>query len=287
MDTNASTAHPVRKPNITLPAGACDSHFHIMGPASRFPIAPNLKHTPADATREMLYELHRRLGISRGVIVHTAAHGLDNSVTEDGIRMGEGRYVGIALVPTNVADAELARLARAGFRGVRFNFMRHLTLSAPIEEVIALTPRLAQHGLHLQVHFESKLVHEIGPWLLRSAVPVVIDHIGRVDALLGPEHADFAALHALLRDERLALKVSGVDRIDRAWPYAAGVALARIMVESYPDRCVWGTDWPHPNHHHQPDDTTLVELLPEIATTASRLQALMVDNPARIYGFAA
>jgi 2-pyrone-4,6-dicarboxylate lactonase len=137
------------------------------------------------------------------------------------------------------------------------------------------------------VHFESSLLHEIGPWLLRSAVPVVIDHIGRVDALLGPEHADFAALHALLRDERLAVKVSGVDRIDRAWPYEAGVALARIMVESYPDRCLWGTDWPHPNHHHEPDDAALVELLPAIATNAAQLNGLLVTNPARIYRFSA
>lgn len=286
MDTSPTVTSRVRKPDFALPAGACDSHFHIVGPASRFPFAPGLNHAPADADRDTLYAFHRQIGISRGVIVQTAAHGFDNAVTEDGIRAGQGRYVGIALVPVNVADAELERLAQAGFRGVRFNFMRHLAQAATIEEVIAFTPRLALYGLHLQVHFEGSLMHEIGPWLLRSAVPVVIDHIGRVDALLGADHADFAALHALLRDERLAVKVSGVDRIDRAWPYAAGVAMARTLVDSYPDRCVWGTDWPHPNHHHQPDDAQLVELLPAIATDAHRLHALLVDNPARIYRFA-
>ncbi len=277
----------MRKPEFSMPQGACDSHFHVIGPPQRFPFAPNLKTAPPPATREMMFELHRQLGISRGVIVQSAAHGLDNSITEDAIRAGEGRYLGVALVQVQVADAELARLARAGFRAVRFNFMRHLTQMATIEEVIAFTPRLASHGLHLQVHFESSLVHDLGPWLLRSAVPVVIDHIGRVDAQLGPQHADFAALHDLLRDERLAVKVSGVDRIDRAWPYAAGVELASIMVKSYPDRVLWGTDWPHPNHHHEPDDVALVDLVPAIAPDASHRHAMLVANPARIYGFGA
>lgn len=276
-----------RKPDFALPPQACDSHFHVVGPATRFPLSQEVKQAPLNATKEMLFALHERLGILRGVIVQSAAHGFENAAAEDCIRAGEGRYVGVALVPIQVTDAELARLASVGFRAVRFNFMRHLTQAPPIEEVIALTSRLARHRLHLQVHFESNMVHEVGPHLLRSAVPVVIDHIGRVDARLGPEHPDFAALLALLRDERLTVKVSGVDRIDRAWPYQAAVRLARLLVESYPERCLWGTDWPHLNHHHEPDDAALVELLAQIAPSTALLDALLVTNPQRVYRFEA
>lgn len=288
MSTAGTPFDPLRTPAFVMPAGACDSHFHVIGPADRFPYVRELKILPPLGTKEMLFALHRRLGVHRGVIVQSVSHGFDNAVTEDAIRAGEGRYAGIALVPLNVADAELKRLANARFRGVRFHFMCHLKQAAPIDRVVAdLTPRLAMHGLHLQIHIESPLIHEVGAWLARSAVPVVIDHIGRVDAALGPGHADFAALHGLLRDGRIMVKVSGVDRIDRGWPYEAGVALARILVDDYPHQCLWGTDWPHPNHHHQPDDAALVDLLPSIATTAARRAALLVDNPLRLYRFEA
>jgi len=277
-------------PALQLPPLACDSHVHVFGPASRFPYAQGRNFTPVDAPKETLFALHRHLGIARCVIVQSAVHGFDNRVVEDAMAAGEGRYLGVALVPANVADAELQRLAAAGFRGVRFNFMKHLAAAASVDEIIALTHRLKAAGLHLQVHFESSLVHSLAGPLARSAVPVVIDHMGRVDAALGADHADFAALHALLANPLFYVKVSGIDRIDpqahSTPPYALGVALARTLVESYPDRCLWGTDWPHPNHTHVPDDGVLVDALARIATTPARLQQLLVDNPQRLYRFA-
>ena len=198
---------------------------------------------------------------------------------------GQGRYLGVALVPANVADAELRRLAAAGFRAVRFNFMKHLAATASMDDILALTHRLKAAGLHLQVHFESSMVHSLAAALSRSAVPVVIDHIGRVDAALGAGHADFAALHALLKNPLFLVKVSGIDRIDPHPPYAHGVALARTLVQSYPDRCLWGTDWPHPNHTHVPDDGELVDALAGIAPTPKLLEQLLVHNPQRLYRF--
>jgi 2-pyrone-4,6-dicarboxylate lactonase len=121
--------------------------------------------------------------------------------------------------------------------------------------------------------------------LSRSVVPVVIDHIGRVDARLGEAHADFAALFELLKNPLFHVKVSGVDRIDAQPPYTQGVALARVLVEHYPERCVWGTDWPHPNHTHVPDDGTLVDALAEIAPDAALREQLLVHNPQRLYRF--
>lgn len=278
-------------PRLVLPAGAADCHVHVFGPAARFPYAAARGFTPVDAPKEKLFALHRLLGVQRCVVVQSVVHGLDNRVVEDAIAAGQGRYLGVALVSTDVADAELARLAAAGMRGVRFNFMRHLGTGADVAAVVALTPRLKAHGLHLQVHFEASLVHELGPQLARSAVPVVIDHMGRVDAALGPGHADFAALFELLKNPLFRVKVSGIDRIDAtphpAPDYADGIAVARLLVESYPDRVLWGTDWPHPNHTHVPRDAQLVDALARIAPNPALLQALLVDNPMDFYRFPA
>jgi 2-pyrone-4,6-dicarboxylate lactonase len=139
------------------------------------------------------------------------------------------------------------------------------------------------------VHFESSLVHSLGPVLARSAVPVVIDHMGRVDAARGAAHADFAALHALLANPLFHVKVSGIDRIDAnpaaAPAYAQGVALARLLLESYPERCFWGTDWPHPNHTHIPDDGALMDALARIAPEPVLREQLLVRNPQAFYRF--
>lgn len=277
--------HPTT-PTLGLPPLACDSHVHVFGPAARFAYAQSRKFTPVDAPKEKLFALHRQLGIGRCVIVQSVLHGFDNGVVEDAIQAGEGRYVGVALVPANVADAELRRLAAAGFRGVRFNFMKHLAAPTSVDEVVVLTHRLKAVGMHLQVHFESSLVHSLAVPLSRSAVPVVIDHMGRVDAALGADHADFAALHALLKNPSFYVKVSGIDRIDPHPPYTHGIALARTLMHSYPDRCLWGTDWPHPNHTHVPDDGVLVDALAGMAPTQTLLEQLLVHNPQSLYRFA-
>lgn len=274
---------------IALPPKACDSHVHVFGPRSRFPYAPNLPRTPAEAPKEKLFALHKRLGIARCVIVQSIVHGYDNSVVEDAIAAGGGNYLGIALVPIDVPDAELARLASKGFRGVRFHFMKHLGEGHDVSHVLELTPRLAKAGLHLQVHFASELVHTVGRELTKSAVPVVIDHMGRIDALKGEQHEDFQALMKLLEQPRMHVKVSGIDRIDSgARPgsgYPAGTPLAARLVERFPDRCVWGLDWPHPNHTHIPDDGELVNALERIAPSAEAREKILVRNPQLIYRF--
>ena len=261
----------------------------MFGPPEQFAYNPLRQITPVAAPRDTLYALHRTLGVERCVIVQSMVHGMDNSVVEDAIAHGEGRYLGVALVPVDVPDAELARLAKAGMRGVRFNFMRHLGAGADVREVLALTPRLAAHGLHLQVHFESALVHELGPWLVQSEVPVVIDHMGRVDARLGAQHEDFQALMRLLDTPHFWVKLSGIDRIDaHADPdqrYQQGVVLAQQLWRHHAERCVWGSDWPHPNHTHIPDDASLVDAIAQIVPDEGGRQSLLVDNPQRLYRF--
>lgn len=274
-------------PRLRLPAGACDAHCHVFGPQRRYPFAQDRTFTPSDAPREALFALHELLGIERCVIVQSGCHGYDNAVTEDAIAAMHGNYCGIALLPTTVPDAELRRLDQAGFRGVRFNYMSHLGSSGPVDEAIALGRRLADIGWHLQIHCEARLIAELAPRLRQSAVPVVIDHMGRIDASLGMEQPAFLALRELLQDARFRVKVSGSERSSRQpAPYRDAVPFARRLVEEFPDRVLWGTDWPHPNlAGGPPDDGLLVDLIESIAPTPAARQALLVDNPLRLYRF--
>lgn len=279
------TFKPARAPKLRLPAGSWDTHFHIFGPKDRFPFAPNAPIDPADATKEQMLALHRHLGIERGVIVHTALHGMDLRATEDALAATKGQYLGIALLPPDISKAELKRLDAIGFRGVRYHFMKHLQQAASVEQILELAPRLAALGWHLQIHMESTLLGDIGPRLSQAAVPIVIDHIGRIDAGLGLEQAPFAALMRLMESDNVWVKVSGCDRITRQGPpYADAVPFARHLTTTYPDRVVWGTDWPHPHHKGPiPDDGELVDIIAEIAPTEDLLCKLMVENPRRLY----
>jgi 2-pyrone-4,6-dicarboxylate lactonase len=275
------------KPDLKLPAGACDAHVHVFGPRKRFPFAEGRRYTPSDAPKELLFNLHERLGIQHCVIVQPACHGTDNSVTVDAIAATGGAYKGVALVPVTISDAELKRLDAAGLCGARFHYMTHLAKGPTIEEAIAFGKRVAEIGWHLQIHMEAELIADLTPALKRSPVPVVIDHMGRIDAARGMNQPEFRALLALLADKNIWVKVSGSDRITRQGPpYADAVPFAHKLVAEFGDRCVWGTDWPHPNHQGPvPDDGVLVDILAQIAPSEAVRQALLVDNPKRFYGF--
>lgn len=274
-------------PRLRLPPRACDAHVHVFGPQQRFPFGPDRAYTPADAPKEKLFALHAMLGIERCVVVHTAAHGFDNSASADAIAAKAGQYCGVALARTDVSDAQLRALHAQGFRGVRFNYMPHLGRSAPIDEVITLSHRLAPLGWHLQIHMDSGLIESMAPSLKRSAVPVMVDHMGRVDASRGLDQAPFQHLLTLLQDEKFWVKVSCSERASKQGaPYADAVPFARKLVREFGDRTVWGTDWPHPNcETGVPDDGMLVDLLAQIAPTEAERQRLLVDNPQRFYGF--
>ncbi len=271
---------------LKLPFGACDAHVHIFGPSTVFPYAPTASFTPVDAPKETLFALHAKAGIHRCVIVQSLVHGYDNRVVEDAMQAASGRYLGVALVALDVSDAELKRLAGVGFRGVRFHFMKGGNGYDP-QTVIDFTKRLEPHGLHVQIHFDGSLARELTPFLKKSAVPVVIDHMGRVDATLGIDHENFQAVCRLVEEPNFMVKVSGIDRIDSKPPYTYGIPLARHLVHNYPDRCVWGSDWPHPNHTHVPDDGMLFDALAQIAPKPEVLHQLLVDNPQRLYRFSA
>jgi len=272
------------KPKLKLPRGACDVHFHVFGPQAKFPFAANRSYTPADAPKEKLFALHKHLGIERGVMVQSAAHGFDNSAGADLIAARKGDYVGVALLPADASVDTLKKHHAQGFRGVRFNYMKHLGEGTPIDQVMLMAKKLADIGWHLQIHLDSSLIGEMAPKLRASPVPVVIDHMGRVDASQGLEQKPFRELLALLRDERIWVKVSGCERSSRqSSPWKDAIPFARKLVEEFPERTLWGTDWPHPNLKEIPDDGVMADNLAEIAPSERQRQALLVDNPSRLY----
>ena len=274
------------KSKLKLPAGSCDAHFHVFGPKASFPFAKDAPYTPVDAPKEELFAMHEFLGIDRGVVVQSTAHGYDHRAAAGLIADKKGRYVGVALLPVDVPMDEVKRLDAEGFRGVRFNYMQHLGTPPPIENVIKFCAKLASVGWHLQIHTESGFIDRLAPSLKLSPVPVVIDHMGRIDAGLEMDQAPFRGLLKLLEDKKIWVKVSGVERASREGePYSDAIPYARRLVSDFGDRVLWGTDWPHPNLKAIPDDGILVDLIAQMASTDAQRQALLVDNPQRFYGF--
>ncbi len=274
------------EPKLKLPSGAADCHFHIFGPKEKFPYAKDAAYTPkVDAPKDVLIDRHMFLGIERGVVVQSAAHGMDNSAAADLLADKKGSYVGVALVPANVEASELKRLHEQGFRGVRFNYVQHLGGGPALADVLKLSYKLTSLGWHLQLQVESHMILKMTPDLRFSPVPVVIDHMGRIDASRGLDQPDFTHLLKLLEDKRFWVKVSGLERASRQGsPYADAVPFARKLVAEFGDRVLWGSDWPHPNLHAIPDDGALVDLICEFTDEKQR-QALLVDNPQRFYKF--
>ena len=276
-----------KKPRITLPPLACDSHFHVFGPHSKFPYAANRPFTPTDAPKEDLFRLHEFLGFQRGVFVQSTCHGTDNRVLVDLLTAGKGRYRGAALLDPSVADAEVERLDDAGVRGVRLNFLTgHLGPPKPREEMLRIIEKVAPYGWHIEMHVGGNNVVDLYEFITAIEAPVVIDHIGRIDIAEGLHGKAFSVLRRLLDRGNIWVKLSGTDRISKQkYPYADAIAFPRDLAAHAPERVVWGTDWPHPNHNAVPNDGELVDLIAEIAPDERTRRLMLVDNPAKLFGF--
>jgi 2-pyrone-4,6-dicarboxylate lactonase len=279
------TEHP-SKPAFTPPPGAVDAHCHVFGPAAEFPFSPKAKYQPQDAGPDMLFALRDHLGFARNVIVQASCHGTDNAATLNGIAQSNGKARGVAVVDPAITDDELDALHAGGMRGVRFNFLKRLVDDAPKDKYLQVAQRIARLGWHVVVYFEADILEEMLPFLAAIPVPVVIDHMGRPDVSQGPDGPDMTAFRTLLdsRDD-IWVKVTCPDRLSpQGEPYDDFVAAVRPLVEAYPDRVLWGTDWPHPNMEHRiPDDGGIVDVIPRIAVTAELQRKLLVANPMRLY----
>jgi 2-pyrone-4,6-dicarboxylate lactonase len=286
-------AHP-SKPEFRLPPGAVDAHCHVFGPGEEFPFAPERKYTPCSAGKAQLFALRDHLGFERNVVVQATCHGADNRAMADACRKSGGKARGVATVRRGVTDDELSELHEAGVRGVRFNFIKRLVDVTPKEELLEIASRIQRLGWHVVVYFEGGDLGEL--WDFFAAIPttIVVDHMGRPDVSKSADGPEFSQFIEFMRQRaNMWTKVSCPERLSQSGPpalhgeqnaYRDVVPFARRVVETFPDRVLWGTDWPHPNlKNHMPDDGLLVDFIPHIAITTELQRRLLVRNPMRLY----
>jgi 2-pyrone-4,6-dicarboxylate lactonase len=282
------------RPLFAVPPGSVDSHCHVFGPGDEFPFAPERKYTPCDASKAQLFALRDHLGLARNVFVQATCHGDDNRALVDACLSSQGRARGVATVRRSITSSELQALHDAGVRGVRFNFVRRLVDFTPRDELMDIAGRIKGLGWHVVVYFEAADLPELWDFFTSLPTIVVVDHMGRPDVTLplnGPQFELFVRL--MSEHENIWSKVSCPERLSVTGPpaldgqrqaYRDVVPFARRIVENFPDRVLWGTDWPHPNlKNHMPDDGLLVDFIPQIAGTAELQRKLLVDNPMRLY----
>ena len=282
------------KPHFKLPPGAVDAHCHVFGPGDQFPYAPERKYTPCDASKAQLFALRDQLGFDKNVIVQATCHGSDNRALLDALRASGGKARGVATVSRDVTDTELRDMHAAGVRGTRFNFVKRLADFTPREVLLEIAQRIAPLGWHVVVYFEAQDLPGLYDFFTTLPTTVVVDHMGRPDVGKPIDGPEFTLFVKMMREHgNVWSKVSCPERLSitgpkalngEQHPYRDVVPFAKQLVEAFPDRVLWGTDWPHPNlKDHMPDDGLLVDTIPAIATTPELQRKLLVDNPMRLY----
>lgn len=280
--------HPSpREPDIELPPGSCDAHFHVFGPGDTFPFAEDRRFTPVDVPRQQVMDLHEHLGLQRGVLVHSTCHGSDHASLLDFLEAGRGRYRGVALISADTPQDEIEQLDAAGVCGFRLHFAPHLGEEPSRTTIDEVLERVGDRGWHTEVHLSGSGISDNAALLRSLPGKVVIDHMARVDISAGLDTGPIRDLFGLLDTGNVWVKVSGIDRLSVTGPpYDDAVELARRLVAHAPDRTLWGTDFPHPNIvGASPDDGLLVERLADIVADDAQLRQLMVTNPTEFFGF--
>lgn len=281
-------------PTFQLPEGAVDAHCHVFGPGAQFPYAPERKYTPCDASAEQLFALRDHLGFDRNVVVQATCHGDDNRAMLHALRRSAGRARGVATVRRDVTEHQLADMHEVGVRGIRFNFVKRLVDRVPTDSMEEIVTKIKPLGWHVVIYFESRDLPELYDFFSAIPTDIVVDHMGRPDVRQDPGGPEFQLFLRFLRETPNAwVKVTCPERLSATgpravygeqYPYTDVVPFARRVVQEFPDRALWGTDWPHPNlKDHMPDDGLLVDYIPQIAPTAQLQQKLLVHNPSRLY----
>ena len=273
------------KPRFVPPPGAVDAHCHVFGPMAQFPFSAKAKYLPEDAGPEMLFALRDHLGFAKNVIVQASCHGTDNRATLNAIATSEGKARGVAVVDPAISEDELQRLHEGGIRGIRFNFLKRLVDDAPKDKFLEVSKRLPK-GWHVVIYFEADILEDLRPFMDAIPIPLVIDHMGRPDVTQGPDGADIRAFRTFLESRPdIHFKPTCPDRLDPTGdPWNRFAEAVAPLVADYPDRCIWGTDWPHPNMQDKvPDAGHLVDLIPRIAPPEELQRKLLVDNPNALY----
>jgi predicted TIM-barrel fold metal-dependent hydrolase len=288
-------------PRFAVPDGACDCHIHVFGPAERYPLRRDRVYTPADALPADSEAMLSALGLERVVLVQASVYGTDNQCMLDGLRVLGQRARGVAVIAPDIAEDELKALHAAGVRGVRLNIASgHDRSVAKISaEMRKLADRISPLGWHLQLFVRPHLLPDLQPIVGELDIDVVIDHMGLVPAEDCQENPGFSALLSMLDNGRIWVKASGAYRVgSESGPWDNVAPMARALIESRPDRIVWGSDWPHPPLHgrdavdhetvmpFRPLDTGhLFDLLADWSPDPEIRRLILVSNPTRLYDF--
>ena len=275
------------RPTFILPAGSVDAHCHVFGPGDEFPYAEERKYTPCDAGKDQLFVLRDFLGVDKNVIVQATCHGSDNRALLDALASAKGRARGVATVRPDVGHDELSEMHDAGVRAVRFNYVRRLVDPEPDAYYHRIVERIAPFGWHVVIYFEAADLEERWKFFTSLETDVVVDHMGRPDVTQSVDGPEFARFLSLMEEhQNFWCKVTCPERVSLSGPprFEDVVPFARRVVERFPARVLWGTDWPHPNlHDYMPDDGDLVDFIPSIAPTPDLQRKLLIDNPMRLY----
>lgn len=271
-------------PQQKAPSGTVDCHFHVFGPFDRFPLDEGRHYTPPAALVPDYLAMADTLGIQRMVVVQASVYGTRNEVTVDAVRQfGLDRARAVAVIDESFDAAALRRLHDRGVRGVRFNMVSGN--GTPEDQLNALARRVADLGWHIQIYADGEKLAGIAPRLPELPVEVVIDHLGGVKAMLGTDHPQFQALLRLLDSGRAWVKLSSYRASSAGSPWSDTGSNVQALVAAAPERCVWGTDWPHPQMDPCPDAGLLLDQLFAWVPDETMRRGVLVDNPARLYGF--
>jgi 2-pyrone-4,6-dicarboxylate lactonase len=284
-----------RRPNLTPPLKACDTHFHVFGPPEQFPYVSTHEYTPPAAPLEHYLKMIGAIGIERAVVVQPSVHGLDNSATLDAIKKSAANFRGVGRIDDTTPKSELRRLHEGGIRGVRFNLLDRPRGNVKLDVLDRCVENIVELGWSVDLHIDMKNLLDQEQRIRSMPLPVVIDHIARVKPTEGMSQPGFQLLLDLLRLKHVYVKVSGADKICNTTvrdyfglPFVEVIPYAQAVIGAAPDRVIWGTDWPHSNNFapgHTPNDGDLVDLLALFAPDPATRKKILVDNPVRLYGF--
>lgn len=278
------------RPRIALPPGSCDTHFHIMGPPHAFPFTESRLYTPPAAPVEHYLAVAQAVGLARGVLVVPAVHGFTHPVLFDALDKADGRLLGMIRANPALTEADNRELHARGVRGVRFNFRPELGGTFDQNELHAVLSRLGTLPWAVDFHIEPDLLMANAELIRRIDRPVIIDHFGQCDPAAGVDQPAFRVLLDLVAEPNIYVKISAVDRYLHAGKRFADICvLAQALTARAPDRVLWGTDWPHAYVYEagrMVNDGELVSWLADLVPDPAARQKLLVDNPARLFGFA-
>ena len=297
----AAASQPATPVDFAIPVGACDCHTHIFGDARRFPFVADRVYTPGSASIAEMRALHRSLHMDRVVIVQPSVYGTDNACTLDASRQLGSRARAVVVIDDATPGAALDRMHGAGARGVRINLATFNQTSPAVarQRLQRAVEQLKGRPWHVQIYATLPVIEAIKDQVMQSPIPVVFDHFGGAQASTGTAQAGFDSLVGLVRSGKAYVKISGGYRSSSLRPDYADVApLAKALIAANPQRILWGSDWPHPDSVRvegrattditpliQIDDGRLLNQLPFWAPDAALRRTILVDNPARLYGY--